>query len=150
MKTRLILGVVATLAFSAAVVVTSCTRSEPSAGNGAMPEKQSKTHEISKWEAEGWRYEETVGEEIPEAVVGAYLASDDARVIGALARTADGEIIRRRFPQDEELFFVVTMDGGEHGTYCLVFSKPKPPNKPSEPISEPAPSLGTDPEKAQR
>ena len=111
-----------------AAIVMTCACHERVADDAEVA-LTNKAAEIGKWEAEGWRYEETVGQEIPEASSGVPLSSDNARVVGAVARREDGELIEKGFPQDQKLFLVVTMSGGERGTYCLVFSKPKPPNK---------------------
>ena len=109
-------------------MVMTCSCQERLADDAEVA-PSNKEAEIGKWEADGWRYQETVGEEIPEATSGVHLESDSARVIGAVARRADGELIEKGFPQEDTLYLVVTMSGGERGTYCLVFSKPKPPNK---------------------
>lgn len=127
MKTETIQRLLAAVAVPVAMVMTCSCQERLADDAGVAP--SNKEAEIGKWEADGWRYQETVGEEIPEATSGVHLESDSARVIGAVARRADGELIEKGFPQEDTLYLVVTMSGGERGTYCLVFSKPKPPNK---------------------
>ena len=107
----------------------SCTRQEPLPTKAEVTPSH-KAAEVAKWASAGWTFEETVGEEIPEATAAVHLASEEASAVAACATTADGEIVRKRFPQDERLYLIVTMDGGQQGTYCLVFSKEQKPSRP--------------------
>ena len=110
------------------MLLVSCSRQGQVLVEGEFP-RDNKGVEIGKWTSEGWAYEETVGDEIPGATAAVHLASDTARIVTACATTPQGEVLRKRFPQDQRRFLIVTMDGEERGTYCLVFSKAQQPGK---------------------
>ena len=124
MKMQTVKSVFAAMVVPTAMIMTCACHERLAVESQAT--LNNKAEEIGQWEAQGWKYEETVGEEIPEATSAVHLSSDSARVIGAVAKREDGETIEKGFPQDDKLFLVVTMSGGERGTYCLVFSKQKP------------------------
>ena len=108
----------------ATMIMVSCGRPERVSSDQEL-QRNRKATEIEKWTESGWRFEEAVGDEIPEALHAVYLASDTARMVTAIARMPDGETVRKRYSQKEKLYLVVTMDGEQKGSYCLVFSKAK-------------------------
>lgn len=103
------------LAIIAALLTTSCGSDEDNVAR-----------EISKWERDGWRYEETVGTSRPDAVYTSHMESETARSITAFSNTNNGNRDSKKFSQQSKQYLVVSMSHEAHGMFSLVFSKAKP------------------------
>ncbi|MFC7339446.1 hypothetical protein ACFQY0_19795 [Haloferula chungangensis] len=83
-------------------------------------------NEISKWESSGWKFEEAVGSQIPDAIYISHISSPTASKVTAFSHINSEGPLKKSFAQDDRNFLLVTMGHEAHGNFSLVFSKLKP------------------------
>lgn len=116
------------------ILLSGCSREAvPMGGEGVQRIGQADEIEKQRRRAEGWDYLETVGTPFDGAQSTAFLQSDTARSITAVA--FDGkQQVKKRFPQTDHVYLLVNM-GHADKTYALVFRRPKP----AQPDAAPGP-----------